>query len=493
MNLPRAADGRWGARLCVPSKWTVLQDEDERSSWDCGGLAATLERWPENVFVDGFLLSDFRQDLRLLAAERQGGLVACELRPGLSGVWGLTKEPQRRAGVGATYRAHLLVPTESGTLCLGALAHEQPPAGTREAAILRQAISSESHDPSAWSRDPYGFDYDRPAPDGSFDYWCFPSRLTLATEADQHDYDLLFESHPLSRVRRLLDELELEVLEPSTLRVPRGRVSAGSARFFRPLGFVEAGPTSVGDGTRYLRTTFGHREAALWVAHHPAGAGDLEAQAHRLWDQVLAEIPGGSAATQEARASRAQVCGRQPGVLTEYRLRDPERYGVSCVLPWEDHLLEVHRLGPAFDWERANGDVRAVIQSLGGNEAPPRPRPEEGVTPNGLRRIYRVLCWFAQGDYDLDPAEIRLLKSVQSEFSISDAEVESLAREARGEARIPLGRRAAERDLLVRYLVQIVAADGIFDPSEARRLARLAPRLDLDTAAVLRMIQDELE
>ncbi|MBL4848277.1 MAG: hypothetical protein JKY65_22390 [Planctomycetes bacterium] len=492
MSLPRAADGRWGVRLAIPDHWSVLEDEDERSSWDCGGLAATLERWPQDVFVDGFLLSDFRQDLRLLAAERSGGLVACELRPGLSGVWGLTKEPHRRAEAGATYRAHLLIPTASGTLCLGALAHETQPAGVREAAVIKQAKSSSSHDPSSWSGDPYGFDYS-PAPDASFPYWSFPPDLTLATEADQVDYDLLFDRHPLSRVRRLLDELELEVLAPSTLRVPRGRISVGSARFFRPLGFVEAAPTSVGEGVRYLRTSFGHRATALWVTHHPSGEGNLKAQAHRVWDQVLAAVPGGAVATREARASRAQACGRQPGVLTEYRLTDPDRYGVSCLFPWEDHLLEVHRLGPAFDWERANADVRAVIQSLASKAAPPRPKTAEGVTHNGLRRVYRVLSWFAIGDHDLDPAEARLLASLQREFGISDDEALSLARDARSGRPIPLGRRAAERDLLVRNLVLVVAADGIFDPTEARRLAKLAPRLDLDAAAVLRMIQDELE
>lgn len=484
--MPRAADGRWGARLQIPSEWSVLEDEPERASWDCGGMAATLERWPEDVFIDGFLLSEFRQDLRLQAGLRRGGLVACELRPGLSGVWGLTKEPQRRREAGITYRAQLLVPTASGTLALGALAHEAPPTGQREA-----ALSGDSKRPRNPGRDPYGYDYTLAPPEGSFPYWRYPERLSLATDADQVDYDLLFEDHALTRVRRLLDELELEVLAPSEFRVPRGRVAVGSARFFRPLGFLGVGETAVGEGIRCVRTSFNRVQAELWIAHHSPGGGALADQAQLLWDEVLAQVPGG--ANVEQRSTRSETWGRHAGIRCEYLLAEPERYGVSCILPWEGSLLEIHRLGPASDWARANADLDSILQSLDDTSAPARPQAPEGVTPNGLRRVYRVLAWFAQGDDYLDPAEARLLRDVQTQFGISDGEASTLAQEAAGSGGIRLGRRAAERDLLVRHLVEVVVVDGIFDPSEQHRLEALAPRIGLDPVAATRLIQDELE
>jgi hypothetical protein len=484
VKLPRAADGRWGARLRIPPEWSVLQDEPDRSSWDCGGMAATLEHWREDVAIDGYFLEEFRQDLRLQAALRGGGLIACELRPGLSGVWGLTKEPQRRAKTGTTYRAQLLVPTARGTLCLGALAHERPPAGERETSLSKPE--------QARGRDPYDYEYranDAPAP-GEIPSWRFPGALSLANESDLPDYDLLFEDHALTRVRRLLDDLKLEITEPSTFRVPRGRVAVGSARFFRPLGFVGQSETLIGEGVRCVRTSFNRYQAELWVAHHPGSAAELEEAAPRIWDQVLVGVPGGPKAE---RRIRPEAWGQRAGVRLDYELSDPERYGVACLLPWGDHLLEVHRLGPIWDWERAQADLRAILESLDDEGAPARPTTPEGVTPNGLRRVYRVLSWFAQGDDFVDPREARILTEVQHEFGISEEEAIHLGHEASGAGQIRLGRRAAERDLLVRRLVQVVTADGIFDPAEQRRLRLLAPRLGLDSVAAIRLIQDELE
>lgn len=484
MSLPRAADGRWGARLRIPAEWGVLQDEPDRCSWDCGGMAATLEHWREDVAIDGYFLAEFRQDLRLQAALRGGGLIACELRPGLSGVWGLTKEPQRRAKTGSTYRAQLLVPTARGTLCLGALAHEIPPVGERETSLSKPE--------QARGRDPYGYEFlpSEAAAPGSIPSWRLPADLSLANESDLPDYDLLFEDHALTRVRRLLDELELEISEPSTFRVPRGRVAVGSARFFRPLGFVGRGETLVGEGVRCVRTSFNRYQAELWVAHHPRPAGELLELAPRIWDEVLIGVPGGPGATRQIRH---EAWGERAGVRVDYELSDPERYGVACLLPWEDHLLEVHRLGPIWDWERAQGDLRAILESLDDDAAPARPSAPEGVTPKGLRRVYRVLSWFAQGDAFVDPREARLLAEVQREFGISEEEAIHLGHEASGAGQIRLGRRAAERDLLVRRLVQMVAVDGIFDPAEQHRLSLLAPRIGIDSVAAIRLIQDELE
>lgn len=487
MSLPRAADGRWGARLRVPPRWTLLEDEEGRVSWDAGGLALSLERWREPVFVDAFLLRDFRQDLRLLSAQRGGGLVACELRPGLSGVWGLSKEPQRRGGEGSTYRAQLLIPTASGTLCLGALAHEEAPFGGREAELQAQARAAEGPGRVRPNADPYGYAYDSESPDDEFPYWSYPEALRLASEADRADYDLLFADHALSRVRSLLNEVDLEVCDPSPLRVPRGRVAVGSALFFRPLGFVASGPTQRGEGRRFMRISFGGQRSELVVAHHPAPPGaELREAARALWERAPRVEAGAELRVRE------QVLGRHSAVLLEHQ--GPERYGLSCVVAWEDHLLEVHRGGPACDWRRANADLLSVVQSLGGLESPPRPSEAAAdVTPGGRRRVFRVLCWLASSDDDVDPSEARLLESLRHEFQITPDEAHSLAADAASGGQIPLGRRAAERDLLVRHLVRIVAADGIFDPGEARRLAKLAPRLGVDSAALIRLVQDELE
>src|SRR5688572_9835054 len=94
MDLPSVVDGTFGVRIDVPADWTQVEDRTLAAVWrtprDVLVLASHL---PEPAMADPSMLEDYRMDLRLVAAARKGGLVACEVHPGALGVVGITKEP----------------------------------------------------------------------------------------------------------------------------------------------------------------------------------------------------------------------------------------------------------------------------------------------------------------------------------------------------------------------------------------------------------------
>ncbi|MGE0713558.1 MAG: TerB family tellurite resistance protein [Planctomycetota bacterium] len=470
--------------------WRRLLEDPDRTVWEVEpGLALTLGHDQTRLLVDPFLIADFRADLRLLAARRGGGLVSCELRAGWGGVIGLTKEPQRRVGRGVTYRGHALVPTAHGRAELELIAHEGQETGERERSVREAAFALAP--PERWAHDPYGFVYPQ-AGAGPLPTHRFPPGLLLACAADEEGYDLLFPEHPLSRLRTQQAGLELAVREPCDLRVPRGRSESGGARFFRPLGFLPAGEAPTGRGRRYRRRGFGGLDAELWVAHREA---DPELALDPAWVGPHLEdaAPEGFSAPPRARSA---ACGAQRGVLAEYEalIAGEPRFACCFFLPWEGHVLEVHRRGPADDWARARADLEALVLSLDESlDRDTAPAPLAAlVSFNGRRRAFRALAWVAWCDGELAAAEGEVLEAARRELDLGVAEARELLAEGRAAERLPLGRRAAEREVLLRWLIRVVAADGVLDPNERRRLEALAPLLGCRPQDLLRAVQEAL-
>lgn len=464
-----------GARLEPADSWQLLLEAERSVSWQLSdNLALTLSSSDEPLMVDPFLLEDFRHDLRLLTAERGGGLVECDLRPDLGAIQGLTKEPQRRVGRGHTYRGHLLVPTAQGRVELELIAHEGSQTGEREAAVTAERFSGER--PSGWSRDPYGYVYAELPPESS-ELDPLPVDLTLRSMADDEGYDLLFPDHPLSRVREALATLPVLLDEPSELRVPRGRSEAGGISFFLPLGFLARGDAPRGQGTRFRRIGFGERRHELWVTLHPGEDTSVAA--------LRSLLPGAS-------HLRPLRLGRLKGTLGDFVA--PRHYGVSFLIGWCGYTLEVHRRGPRDDWRRARADVESTVLSLEEQveQAPDSSPGAELISPSGRERIYRILAWLAVCDGEVGPDEREELETWRSRLDLTVPQKRRLLEEAVQSRGLRVGRRPAEREILIEGMVRMVAADGVLDPNEQQRLQQLAPLLGYGYPELLRQVREAL-
>ncbi len=141
---PLLARAGSGLRLDIPDDWTLLDDKELAVAWRTpAGAVAFASLHPEPAHVGPETLEDHISDLRLLAASRGGGLVACSLDPVL-GVLGLTLEPRPDGQLAAVARA--LLPAASGHLQLG---------------VVADGAGSSGDGPG---RDPFGFDYAPVAP-----------------------------------------------------------------------------------------------------------------------------------------------------------------------------------------------------------------------------------------------------------------------------------------------------------------------------------------
>jgi hypothetical protein len=144
----------------------------------------------------------------------------------------------------------------------------------------------------------------------------------------------------------------------------------------------------------------------------------------------------------------AAVCAGVPALLAALRAE---------VVPW---LLNVPAAAPAT-----------------------KPAPA-AVSPNGVRRVYRLLCDLAWSDGSVVPAERTWLAGFCARHAISPGEAMALEAEARAKKGFKLTRRAEEQILLVDSMVALVLADGVVAPEERRRAAAFARTLGLDPAAV---------
>lgn len=497
-------DGRAGVSLELPG-WERRERQHRWETWlGPGGARLRLEQHTHPLLVDSFLLDDHRQDLRLIAAERGGGLLECEPLLEGRGVLGVIKCPLGQDAL--RFEAHGLVPLSEGHLAIR-LEVDDPNGRAREREVLSRFPGGL---PPDWASDPYGAPYQRAARDRDFARHRLPSDLLIRTLADDPAHDARFPASGQARLHAALRALVngIDLRRPSSLEVESDTVAThGGVRLGLPLGYLAEEPLDRGQVFR--RRSFAGRAVALRVEVLP-GADALSKSAAEAKRRLPDLFPGGRL-VQGPRALERTV-GRYPGVYAELELEPATvggppaqaRYAVVFFVPWRDGSALLLVLScPRDDWARANRDLEAVICCLTPWEEPdPAGQdPDESgddtnkfahVSLNGLRRVYRVLCRLAHCDGEVHPRERMVLEVFARRFKIGRNEASLLEAEANESERLRVGRKPAERELLVQQMMHLVMADRVLHPEEEKRLFRLARAVELPDDAMRRLIDQRL-
>jgi len=506
VSAPPALDGRFGLRLDAPPEWRLLEDKELAAVWRAPGEVLVLaSHIPEPLLVDPELVDDYRHDLRLVAAARGGGLLSCELDARL-GLVGITKEPKPRSE-GITAVARLLVPALQGHVAVSIVAHEQEPPGARDA--------EQRADPATSGADPYGFTFPAPAGDGpgalasaaSGSATIWPARLRLATPSDAAELDAKHPEHPLSRVREVLAlvRARAERTLPPHPR-PTSPVHLDRVQLDLPLGFLASGDGKLAHGQLWRRVTFEKRLTFLVVTRHPQSkeAGRSVVEATRLVESQLATA---RALVRRGPRVAAATVGGQPGVLAEVEARmggaaaggrgdGHPTYAATFFLPWSDHTLEVTVFGEADDAPRLRATLERVVASAqaAGKPAmvPDTTRIAGEVTPAGRRRVYRLLCHLATRNREVGAKEREVLEQERVSLLVTREEADALEAEGREGKKLDLSKAAPEQRLLLDAMIDLVAADGVLEHEEQRRLLEIAVAAGIPRATVTERLLERL-
>ncbi len=95
------------------------------------------------------------------------------------------------------------------------------------------------------------------------------------------------------------------------------------------------------------------------------------------------------------------------------------------------------------------------------------------LSPDAGRRIYRMLCFMAWCDGDLDGAEREVLERYREDLGLSQLDAAALEAEGSEVEGLELGEDAAELETLIDALIDIAVADGKLVLDEQARLTRL--------------------
>ncbi|MGE0706566.1 MAG: TerB family tellurite resistance protein [Planctomycetota bacterium] len=114
--------------------------------------------------------------------------------------------------------------------------------------------------------------------------------------------------------------------------------------------------------------------------------------------------------------------------------------------------------------------------------------PPGAVSPNGVRRIYRVLYHLAACDGEVHPREREVLRAFCDCFGIADDELGRLEAEAAASERLSVGGNPAERALLLDAMLDVAAADGRLAREEEKRLVVFAELLGVPREALRRAV-----
>lgn len=112
----------------------------------------------------------------------------------------------------------------------------------------------------------------------------------------------------------------------------------------------------------------------------------------------------------------------------------------------------------------------------------------EGVSHNGVRRIYRVLCNLAWCDGEVADLERALLEETRNRFRIEPYEAASLEAEGKEGNNLGVGRRDAERELMIDTMIDMVMVDGQLVAEEQERLIKFGVTFGLDQTALAKRI-----
>jgi uncharacterized tellurite resistance protein B-like protein len=122
--------------------------------------------------------------------------------------------------------------------------------------------------------------------------------------------------------------------------------------------------------------------------------------------------------------------------------------------------------------------------------SPPPPMDTSGISPNGAKRIYRILSRLAACDGRLDPTERQVLDRVCELFEIPGEEARVLEREGIEGASLKIGSNPAEQACLMTLMLDVAAADGRLDPNELRRLELVARTVGMPEAELTRRLRE---
>ncbi|MGE0711024.1 MAG: TerB family tellurite resistance protein [Planctomycetota bacterium] len=117
----------------------------------------------------------------------------------------------------------------------------------------------------------------------------------------------------------------------------------------------------------------------------------------------------------------------------------------------------------------------------------------EGVSHNGVRRIYRVLCHLAHCDGEVASQERGYLDDYRRRFEIADVEGTALEAEGAAGQSLGVGRRPEERQLMIDSMIDITMIDGVLSTAEQERLAKFAITFGLDKETLAKRIVERIK
>ena len=114
------------------------------------------------------------------------------------------------------------------------------------------------------------------------------------------------------------------------------------------------------------------------------------------------------------------------------------------------------------------------------------------LTPRGRRRVFRVLCYLAHADGEVDAAERATLEALRVRLRIGKEEAATLEDEAASGQQIQLRSSEAEAEAAVEALAEVMLADGVLHPAEAKRIKRVAAAVGVSEKDLARSLKRAL-
>lgn len=111
------------------------------------------------------------------------------------------------------------------------------------------------------------------------------------------------------------------------------------------------------------------------------------------------------------------------------------------------------------------------------------------LSDNGRRRIYRLMAFFAHCDGELAPAERQVLDRYRHLLDLPAEEARTLEAEGAATKMMKFGRRPVEREILMRCVAEMVAADGRWHEREQERVRQLCQRLLIPPLRMQRLLK----
>ena len=189
------------------------------------GLGLFYFEVPPDIPVALAEIDELRRFFRVLVTEAGGGLIELDVvtLDGLAGIRQIVKQPQ--AGHGMTYIGSYTIPRRSFSYVVKIQCEERGMTGLRETAVLDQALA---HGPQAlskdggmanWAADPYDPDF---------------QAAVLRNQAEDERYDEDFPDHPLSRLRRGLQDVEASLSFAESIKAAADFTPAPRRRTKKP-------------------------------------------------------------------------------------------------------------------------------------------------------------------------------------------------------------------------------------------------------------------